>query len=91
LIEGNVSGVLFENFLFHTINHLRSLPKNRGKEIVVFMDNARIHKHPLVIESLKLSKVHVLFNSQYSPWLNPIEQFFSLIKKRLRSSNVRRR
>jgi len=26
--------------------------------------------------------VNVLFNAEYSPWLNPIEQLFGYIKKR---------
>ena len=72
-IEGGVSGVLFENFLFKAIMELRSKPENEGKDIVVYMDNARIHKHPLVIKSLNDLRVKVIFNSEYSPWLNPVE------------------
>ena len=49
LTEGGVTGVLYENFLFKAILELRNDPKNAGKDIVVFMDNARIHKHPVVM------------------------------------------
>ena len=49
LIEGGVTGVLYENFLFKALLELRNDPKNAGKDIVVFMDNARIHKHPVVM------------------------------------------
>lgn len=91
LIEGNVSGVLFENFLFETVKGLRSNPENDEKDIVIFLDNAKIHKHPIVLESMKKMRVHVVFNSQYSPWLNPVEQLFLAIKRKLRTHHVKRR
>jgi transposase len=28
-------------------------------------------------------KVNVLYNAQYSPWLNPVELLFGLVKRRL--------
>jgi len=46
----------------------------------MFLDNARVHKHPLVIETLEKMDVVVLFNSAYSPWLNPVEQLFAKLK-----------
>jgi len=39
----------------------------------MFMDNARIHCHPIVIESVLSRKGILLFNAQYSPSLNPVE------------------
>ena len=33
----------------------------------------------------------VLFNAEYSPWLNPIEMLFGLIKRRLTSEGVSNR
>ena len=47
------------------------------------MDNARIHKHPFIAETAAMMKVHIFFNSEYSPWLNPIEQMFLLLKREL--------
>ena len=91
LFEGGVTGVLYENFLFKTILDLRNDPENDGKDIVIFMDNARIHKHPLVMQTLKEKKVQVIFNSEYSPWLNPVEQLFNFIKRKLKKENILRR
>ena len=53
------------------------------KEVVLFMDNAIIHKHSQVLETARKFKVNVVFNAEYSPWLNPIEQLFSHIKKHI--------
>lgn len=43
------------------------------KDVVLLMDNAVIHKHSAVLEITRQFKVNVLFNAEYSPWLNPIE------------------
>lgn len=48
------------------------------------MDNAIIHKYSEVLETARKMKVHVLFNAEYSPWLNPVEQLFSHIKANLK-------
>jgi transposase len=86
-----VSGVLYENFVYEVLKNLRESEDNCGKDILIFMDNARIHKHPLVLETAAQFKAHVLFNSEYSPWLNPIEQWFAIVKRRLRNTNVCRK
>jgi len=53
------------------------------------MDNASIHKHGSVYETVRKFKANVLLNAQYSPWLNPIEQLFGCIKRKLRQSEMR--
>ena len=73
VVEGAVNGVLYENFVREMITNVRLKPENTGRPIVILMDNARIHKYPLVIDTLKKLQVHVIFNSEYSPWLNPVE------------------
>jgi len=52
------------------------------------MDNAIIHKYSHVLETARKMKVHVLFNAEYSPWLNPVEMLFSHIKKNLRVESI---
>jgi hypothetical protein len=73
VIEGAFNGVLYEHFLRVVITEVQRRPENAYRRIVVFMDNARIHKHPLVLETLRHLQVDVLFNAEYSPTLNPIE------------------
>lgn len=73
LLEGGVDSTIFENFVYRTLNSIRSTPETQSKQVLVFMDNAVIHRHAQVLETCKLLKCHVLFNAQYSPWLNPVE------------------
>ena len=42
------------------------------------MDNAKIIK-------IFLSKINVFYAPPYSPFLNPIEEFFSVLKSRIRN------
>jgi len=73
--------VIFENFIYHCLKKLRTDPRTRHKHVVVLMDNATIHKHSSVKETIVQLKATLLLNAQYSPWLNPIEQLFRHIKK----------
>lgn len=54
------------------------------RDVVLLMDNAVIHKHSSVLEVTRHFKVNVLFNAEYSPWLNPIERLFDHVKRNLR-------
>ena len=49
LIEGGVDASLFENFLYHTVAAMRKSNKYGKSNIVILMDNAVIHKHPMVL------------------------------------------
>jgi transposase len=48
------------------------------------MDNATIHRHSKVLETAKRMHASVLFNAQYSPWINPIELLFNHLKRKFR-------
>jgi len=74
---------VFENFIYKMLESMVTDPKYHGKDIVIFMDNAVMHKHSHVLETCRKFKVNVLFNAQYSPWLNPIEQLFGYLKSKL--------
>jgi transposase len=58
------------------------------KSVVLFMDNAIIHHHSQVLATCQKLKVNVLFNAQYSPWLNPIEQLFNVVKKKMLKKQI---
>ena len=88
IIEGSVDSVLFENFVYQTLLSVRKDPATASKEVVLFMDNAVIHKHSAVLETARRLKVNVLFNAEYSPWLNPVEQLFGHVKRQLRDHQV---
>ena len=76
--------MLFENFLYRTLNKLRKNAQTMNKSILVLMNFATIHKHSTVFKTALRIKVSVLIKAQYSPWLNPVEQLFNYIKRELR-------
>ena len=63
IVEGGTDAVVFENFLFRTLDSLRRIPANRDKHIVVLMDNATIHKSPVVYNTGHKMKVTLLMNA----------------------------
>ena len=52
---------------------------------ILIMDNARIHKTADVERILRSNGIAFKFLTPYSPELNPIEEFFSMIKSRFYS------
>ena len=75
-----VDSSVFENFLFELLRSIRQDPERRGRPLVIFMDNATIHGSPIVMETVGCMKVILLMKAQYSPNLNPVEQFFGQLK-----------
>lgn len=63
LIEGGVDSSVFENFIFRTLEYIRTHERFRGRRVVLFMDNARIHRHQMVIDTALKMKVILLFNA----------------------------
>ena len=63
VVEGGTDAVIFENFLFKTLDSLRWSPGNRYKQIVVLIDNATIHKSFIVYDTARRMKVTLLLNA----------------------------
>lgn len=76
VLEGGIDSSLFENFLHHTLSYVAGDPELSQKQVVVFMDNAAIHKHEIVLETVRKFGAILIFNSEYSPTLNPVELWF---------------
>ena len=55
--------------------------KAAGKRMLLFLDNAQIHKCEEATSIAREMGADVLFSAQYSPWLQPIEQLFNNIKR----------
>ena len=70
------------------MTHVRRNEEYKYRKVILFMDNALIHRHSQVLETARKFKVNVLFNAEYSPWLNPIEQLFQSLKRGLHPNDV---
>ena len=55
-----------------------------------YMDNLSVHKAKSVQKLLKEQRFKVIFNPPYSPWGNPIEECFSVVKRDYRKAKLRR-
>ena len=91
IIEGGVDSVVFENYIYHTLASIRNNPDLAHRQVVLLMDNVNFHHSEAVIETARMLKVNVLFNAEYSPQLNPIEQYFRVLKQGIKSDDIRTR
>jgi transposase len=88
IIEGAYDTTLFENVIFKMLESIRTNEETKYKTVLLFMDNAVFHKHSHIKNLCRRMKVNVLYNAQYSPWLNPVELLFGLVKRRLLKKQV---
>lgn len=72
LHTGAVNSNIFLNFL----QSLQLPPKS-----VILLDNCRFHHSKIVKEFALIHSLTLLYTPAYSPWFNPIESSFSLIKR----------
>lgn len=69
-------------------NVMNTLDKNNMKGQYIVMDNAPIHK-PKVIKALIEERRHkCIYLPPYSPFLNPIEEFWSKVKAGVRRTTL---
>lgn len=73
IFRGSVKARDFGAFIINMINSNQYL-KDKVDDIVLFCDNASIHKGKVLNELF--SKIEVVYNVPYCPFLNPIEELF---------------
>lgn len=65
------------------LEFLKSLPLDHNT--VIFMDNARFHHSSIIKEYIESKSVELIYTPPYSPWFNPIENCFSIIKRKFQT------
>ena len=78
LVDVSIKSGSFNTTSF--VEFLKSLKLPRGA--VVLMDNVSFHRSCVVKETLDAMGVDVLYTPPYSPWFNPIEMCFSIVKRK---------
>lgn len=74
--SGSYNSLLFKTFITnHLLPHFRAHPTH-----VLVMDNARFHKSTEIINFLREKRIVFIFTVPYAPQLNPIEEFFAMVK-----------
>ena len=71
-IKGSFNQHLLSCFLVES-----NIPTNT----VILLDNAAIHKTKLIKQTALQLGIELLYVPPYSPWFNPIEGVFSIIKR----------
>ena len=84
LVEGGVDASVFDNFIYELLLIIRRDRRYDNRVVVIFMDNATIHRQEIVTKTVLGMKVFLLYTPQYSPQLNPVEKFFKYVKTKLR-------
>jgi hypothetical protein len=84
LVEGGVDTSVFDNFIYELLLKVRADRKNDDRPVILFMDNATIHRKSMVVQTILGMKVFLLYTPQYSPQLNPVERFFKYVKSVLK-------
>ena len=84
LVEGGVDASVFDNFVYELLHIIRRDRRYDDRVVVIFMDNATIHRQEIVTKTVLGMKVFLLYTPQYSPQLNPVEKFFKYVKTKLR-------
>lgn len=77
--------LLFKWMLYSLGAHTNPFPQPHS---IIVLDNASIHKYEPFLELCRLFDVRILYLPPYSPHLNPIEQFFNILKSELRKYRV---
>ena len=88
VFQGSVKAEDYGSFILELLSSNEQLLYNL-KNCVFYMDNARIHKAK-VLKPL-LSRLTVFYAAPYSPFLNPIEEWFGVVKHRMRKLGFRSR
>ena len=81
IFYNKINGFLKSNDFF---NFIKSLPYSNNT--VFLMDNASIHHSNILKDYLKQKNIILLYTPPYSPWFNPIENFFSIVKNNFRKN-----
>lgn len=79
-----LSGYKSEHFIIF-INTKLAKHFRRNPQHVLIMDNAPFHKSRQVINALINNRIPYKFTVPYSPELNPVEEFFAMLKSKFHS------
>ena len=77
---GGIDAVKFNDFYNKFI-------KNKYKDYLIILDNAKFHKSKDVISNFEKSGNKILYSLPYNPQLNPIENVFSQLKSHVKNKS----
>ena len=79
--QGSTDSIIFEDFIEQLLAHCGRWPEPKS---VLVMDNASFHRSERVAQLCREAGVKLVYLPPYSPDLNPIEEYFSVLKAFIR-------
>ncbi|KAF8917727.1 hypothetical protein BGZ58_005079, partial [Dissophora ornata] len=76
-VGGGTNGTHYRAFLMQLMDEM---DKNGMEGFNIVMDNAPIHRMPIISEMIRERGYNPVYLPRYSPFLNPIEEFWSKLK-----------
>ena len=64
--------------------------KYKKRKICLYMDNLHFHKSATTREKYDQLRMTVVYNPPYSPFANPIEECFSVVKQEFKKAKINR-
>ena len=89
LLDETVNSDWFQLFLWIIKYFLKLRKIDTFEDSVIMLDNASYHSSSITKEAIKKLGMNVCFLPPYSPVLAPVEQFFKLLKAKIRSACVK--
>ncbi len=80
---------MFAAFVDQLLGRMRADEAVKDRKLLLFMDNASIHKGVAVRQAVARHGALVLFNCPYAPDFNPIENYFASLKALVKSHPLR--
>ena len=88
VVNGRI-GTRTEHYLAYLSNVMDVLDRNEMKGHYLVMDNAPIHTPSAVRDSIESRGYKCLYLPPYSPFLNPIEEFWAKVKAGIRRNALK--
>jgi transposase len=79
--RGSTDATVIENFIYQLLRPCRRRPEPNSDLV---MDNASFHHSERIAQMCADAKVKLIYLPLYSPYLNPIEEFFAELKSLIR-------
>jgi len=86
VVKGSISELECISFILSCICHIIQSTNKSLDQYLLVMDNYGAHRSSLMMKFLRLSKIPTLFTPVYYCFLNPIEIFFSFLKRGIKNS-----
>jgi len=86
VIKGSISELNFINFMLSFIDWVSQKSSINLSQLVLVLDNYSAHTSSLALKFLEICNIQTLFTPTYYCFLNPIETYFSILKRNLRKT-----